>query len=83
MEIAEEADEAPVGKARQQHVGALGLGDRALRPQGPSVLVAGLEISSVELKVRRVLAREHRVRLGPCGDEHGVRRQPVLRGFAA
>src|SRR2546422_6371265 len=29
MLIAEEADEAPIGKARQQHVGALGLGDRS------------------------------------------------------
>src|SRR5207247_5923679 len=83
MQIAEEADEAPVGKARKQHVGARGLGNRALRLRRASVLVAGLEIFSVELKVRRVLAGEHRVRLGPGGDEYGVRRQPVLRGFAA
>src|SRR5258707_15047130 len=33
--------------------------------------------------VLRVLAREHRVRLGPGGDEHGVPRQPLLGGFAA
>src|SRR5437660_11467034 len=83
MKVAEEAHEAPVRKARKQHVSALGLGNRALRLRGPSVLVASLEISSVELEVHRVLAGEHRVRLGSGGDEHGVCRKPVLRGFAA
>src|SRR5947209_5266056 len=56
MLVAEEAEEAPVGETREQHLRALGLRDRMLRLERLSVLAAGLEVLAVEREMRGVLA---------------------------
>ena len=76
MHVAEVADEAAVGSARQQHRG-VARASREFAPASPGCRSSSqrTEVLAVELEMRRVLAREHRIRLRAGGDEDGVRRQ--------
>ncbi len=78
MQIAEEADEAPVFEPRQQYLGVRRLGQGIFRLYRRAIFAAGLEIFAVELELPGMFAREHRVRLRARRDENRVRRQPVF-----
>ena len=69
MQVAEEADRAAVGTQLGQHGGMRRLGEALDRLHRRALLVQQPEILAVEVKVRRVLAREHRVGLRSGGDE--------------
>src|SRR5207244_5505432 len=70
MQVAEEAHEATVRIAVQQHFRSLRLGGVALGPYGSASLIGGEEVFAVERKAHALLAREHGVWLRAGGNEH-------------
>ena len=72
VQVAEEADEASVAVTVQQHVRALGLGDRAFGLHRSAGFVARLEILAVQLEMRGIFSGEYGVRLRARRDQQGA-----------
>jgi hypothetical protein len=74
MQVAEKADRAAIRAEASQHAHGTGLRD-ALRGHRVALLVECLEMAPVENDVRRVLAAEHGIGLGPRRHQDRARRQ--------
>ena len=79
MQVAEETGGASIGQDIGQHCGLRRLGESAQHFHAVAVLVEHAEILAVEVEVRGILARQHRVGLRARGDENRARRQRRLR----
>ena len=82
MQVAEEARRAAVGADVGEHGGLRGLARPRCDLDRRAVLVEHAEVLAVEMEVRGVLAREHRVGLRAGGDQDRARRQASARAYS-